>query len=32
MQYADKVEILDEEIREKIREEIENLGGKYKEI
>jgi RNA polymerase sigma factor (sigma-70 family) len=32
LQYADKVEILDEEIRQKIREEIENLGGKYKEI
>jgi DNA-directed RNA polymerase specialized sigma subunit len=30
MQYAGKVEILDEEIREKIREEIENAGRKYK--
>jgi hypothetical protein len=32
MQYAGKVEILDEEIREKIREEIENLEEKYKKI
>jgi hypothetical protein len=30
LQYAGKVEILDEEIREKIREEIEKLGEKYK--
>jgi hypothetical protein len=30
MQYAGKVEILDDEIREKIREEIEKLGEKYK--
>jgi DNA-directed RNA polymerase specialized sigma subunit len=29
MQYAGKVEILDEEIREKIREEIENARRKY---
>jgi RNA polymerase sigma factor (sigma-70 family) len=32
MQYAGKVEIMDEEIREKIREEIETLGEKYKNI
>jgi hypothetical protein len=30
LQYAGKVEILDEEIREKIRDEIEKLGEKYK--
>jgi hypothetical protein len=30
LQYAGKVEILDEEIREKIRESIEKLGEKYK--
>jgi hypothetical protein len=30
MQYAGKVEIMDEEIRGKIREEIEKLGEKYK--
>jgi hypothetical protein len=29
MQYADKVEILDEKVREKIREEIENVEKKY---
>jgi hypothetical protein len=29
MQYAGKVEIMDEEIREKIREEIEKIGKKY---
>jgi hypothetical protein len=32
LQYAGKVEILDEEIREKIREEIASLGEKYKRI
>jgi hypothetical protein len=29
MQYAGKVEIMDEEIREKIRKEIENAGKTY---
>jgi hypothetical protein len=29
MQYAGRVEIMDEEVREKIREEIENARKKY---
>jgi hypothetical protein len=32
MQYAGKVEIMDEEVREKIREEIKKLEEKYKKI
>ncbi|MCR4612075.1 MAG: WYL domain-containing protein [Lachnospiraceae bacterium] len=31
MQYADFVEVLDEKVRELIREKIENMGRKYKE-
>ena len=29
MQYADAVEVMDEEIREEIRKEIKNLKEKY---
>jgi hypothetical protein len=29
MQYAGRVEIMDEEVRGKIRKEIENAGRKY---
>ena len=29
LQYSDRIEVMDEEIRQKIREKIELLGGKY---
>jgi hypothetical protein len=32
MQYAGKVEIMDEEVREEIRKEIKKLEEKYKKI